>query len=75
MANGSGQGPIGSVRGAISPLPRRLAVNFGTGCSNSVLIPKNPKLAHYGLKLMFVSKQRKSIASKSLDYLLSSKNI
>jgi hypothetical protein len=75
VENGGGQGPIGLVRGPIGPLPGRLAVIFGVGCSNRVLIPKNPKVAHYSIKLIVVGKQRKSISSKSSDSLLGSKNI
>jgi hypothetical protein len=42
---------------------------------NRVLILKNPKTAHYDLKLIFVGKQKTSILSKSSDSLLGSKNI
>jgi hypothetical protein len=63
------------VRGPIGPLPGRLVVIFDAGCSNRVMIPKNPKMAHYGLKLIFVGNQRKSISSKYSDSLLGSKNI
>jgi hypothetical protein len=61
--------------GLIGPPPGRLTTIFDMGCSNCVLIPKNPNMAHYGLKLIFMGKQRKSISSKSLDSLLGSKKI
>jgi hypothetical protein len=68
-------GPGRPSEGAIRPLLGCLAVIFSVGCSNHVLIPKNPKIAHYSLKLIFVGKQIKCISSKSLDSLLGSKNI
>jgi hypothetical protein len=62
VVRGGGHGPIGPVRWPIGPLPGRLATIFGAGWSNRVLIPKNPKMAHCGLKLIFMGKQRKSIS-------------
>jgi hypothetical protein len=46
VAREGGQGPTGLDGGPIGPPPRHLATHFDAGCSNRVLIPKNPMLAH-----------------------------